>query len=156
MKVLFIGGTGNISRSVSLACIERGIELHLLTRGTRHVDIPGARMVRGDINKPGDLTSLLDGTRWDSVVDWIAYTVGDIERDIALFRGRTDQYIFISSASAYQKPPLHPVITESTPLCNPFWEYSRNKIACEERLNRAYREGISRRRLCAHRIRMIQ
>jgi nucleoside-diphosphate-sugar epimerase len=141
MKVLFIGGTGNISRSVSLACIERGIELYLLTRGTRHVDIPGARMIRGDINRPGDLTSLLDGTRWDSVVDWIAYTVGDIERDIALFRGRTDQYVFISSASAYQKPPLHPVITESTPLCNPFWEYSRNKIACEERLNRAYREG---------------
>jgi nucleoside-diphosphate-sugar epimerase len=140
MKVLFIGGTGNISRSVSLACIDRGIDLHLLTRGTQPVDIPGASMVRGDINKPGDIKSFLEGNRWDSIVDWIAYTPGDVERDIALFRGKTDQFIFISSASAYQKPPVHPVITESTPLCNPFWEYSRNKIACEERLNRAYRE----------------
>jgi nucleoside-diphosphate-sugar epimerase len=74
------------------------------------------------------------------VVDWIAYTTEDINRDIGLFREKTDQFIFISSASAYQKPPVHPVITESTPLCNPFWEYSRNKIACEELLNRAYRD----------------
>ena len=140
MKVLFIGGTGNISRSVSLACIEHGIDLHLLTRGTRHVDIPGASVVRGDIHRPDDIRSLLEGSRWDSVVDWIAYTEADIERDIRLFREETDQFIFISSASAYQKPPVHPIITESTPLCNPFWEYSRNKIACEERLNRAYRD----------------
>jgi len=140
MRVLFIGGTGNISRSVSLACIERGIDLHLLRRGTRHVDIPGAILVRGDINRPDDIRSLLEGSRWDSVVDWIAYTEEDIERDIGVFRGKTDQFIFISSASAYQKPPVHPIVTESTPLCNPFWEYSRNKIACEERLNRAYRD----------------
>jgi len=142
MKVLFIGGTGNISTSVSMACLERGIELHLLTRGTRRVDIPGAHVIRGDVNNPGDQASLLSAGRWDSVVDWIAYTTGDIERDINLFRGRADQYVFISSASVYQKPPVHPVITESTPLCNPFWEYSRNKIACEERLNRAYREEV--------------
>jgi nucleoside-diphosphate-sugar epimerase len=140
VKVLFIGGTGNISRSVSLACIERGIDLHLLTRGMRHVDIPGARMIRGDVNNRGDMNALLGGSHWDSVVDWIAYTEGDIERDIGLFREKADQFIFISSASAYQKPPAHPVVTESTPLCNPFWEYSRNKIACEERLNRAYRD----------------
>jgi nucleoside-diphosphate-sugar epimerase len=140
VKVLFIGGTGNISRSVSLACIERGIDLHLLTRGTRDVHIPGAKVHRGDVNRPDEFQSLLNTNHWDSVVDWIAYVPEDIERDINLFRGRTDQFIFISSASAYQKPPAYPIITESTPLYNPFWEYSRNKIACEERLNRAYRD----------------
>jgi nucleoside-diphosphate-sugar epimerase len=86
------------------------------------------------------LISVLDGHRWYAVVDWIAFTADDIERDLRLFRERTKQYIFISSASAYEKPPSHPIITESTPLSNPFWEYSRNKSACEERLNRAYRE----------------
>jgi nucleoside-diphosphate-sugar epimerase len=83
---------------------------------------------------------LAGNERWDAVVDWRAYTVADVERGLALFRGKTGQYVFISSASAYQKPPVHPVITESTPLSNPYWEYSRNKIACEERLNRAYRD----------------
>lgn len=139
MKILFIGGTGNISSSVSKACVARGIELHLLNRGTRDTRIPGARVIRADINRPDDLVSLRE-QHWDSVVDWIAYSTEDIERDIRLFRGVTDQFVFISSASAYQKPPAHPLITESTPLSNPFWEYSRKKIACEERLNRAYRE----------------
>jgi nucleoside-diphosphate-sugar epimerase len=140
MKVLFIGGTGNISRSVSLACCDRGIDLFLLTRGMRQVDIPGATLVRGDIHHPETIGTGLKDQRWDAVVDWIAYTVEDVEREIALFRGRTRQFVFISSASAYQKPPLRPFITESTPLSNPFWEYSRQKIACEERLHRAYRE----------------
>jgi nucleoside-diphosphate-sugar epimerase len=79
-------------------------------------------------------------TKFDVIVDWVAYTENDIERDLALFRGRTAQYIFISSASVYQKPPAHYIITESTPLQNPHWDYSRNKIACEERLLRAFRE----------------
>ena len=140
MRILFIGGTGNISRSVSLACIERGIDLHLLTRGTRDVQIPGATVIRGDIHKPEALSSLLQRDPWDSVVEWIAFTKEDIERDIRLFKGKTSQFVFISSASVYQKPPVQPVITESTPLYNPFWEYSRNKIACEERLNQAYRD----------------
>jgi nucleoside-diphosphate-sugar epimerase len=140
VKVLFIGGTGNISSSVSLMCVERNIDLHLLTRGTRDVQIPGATVIRGDINRPEEFQSLLKPVQWDAVVDWIAYTTEDIERDVRLFQGRTDQFIFISSASVYQKPPVHPVITESTPLYNPFWEYSRNKIACEERLNQAYRD----------------
>jgi len=140
MKALFIGGTGNISRSVSLECVRRGFELSLLTRGSKQVEIPGATMIRGDIRAPEDLPAVLRERRWDVVVDWIAYTTDEVERDIALFRDRTEQYVFISSASAYQKPPVHPVITESTPLSNPFWEYSRNKIACEERLLRAYRE----------------
>ncbi len=141
MKVLFIGGTGNISTSVSRLCIERGIELFLLNRGRRGVDIRDATVLRGDISDQETLAPLLAGHRWDAVVDWIAFTESDVERDIALFRGSTEQYVFISSASAYQKPPVHPVITESTPLSNPFWEYSRNKITCEERLNREYREG---------------
>ena len=87
---------------------------------------------------------------FDVVVDWIAYTPQDIERDLELFRGRVGQFIFISSASAYQKPPDHYLITESTPLYNPFWDYSRNKIACEERLMQAYQRGrISRSPSCA-------
>lgn len=143
MKVLFIGGTGNISTSVSRLCVERGIDLSLLNRGLRKVDIPNAKTIKGDIAQPDSLKSTLQQHKWDAVVNWIAYTADQVERDIQLFRGKTNQYIFISSASAYQKPPSHPVITESTPLYNPFWEYSRNKIACEERLNQAYRaEGF--------------
>ncbi|HEY3236718.1 MAG TPA: NAD-dependent epimerase/dehydratase family protein, partial [Polyangiaceae bacterium] len=84
--------------------------------------------------------SALGSAQFDAVVDFIAFTPADIERRIELLGSRTRQYVFISSASVYQKPPAHPVITESTPLANPYWEYSRNKIACEERLLRAYRE----------------
>jgi nucleoside-diphosphate-sugar epimerase len=140
MKVLFIGGTGNISASVSRLCVERGIDLYILNRGVRTSSVPGATMLRGDISQGELLKSLLGKYTWDVVVDWIAYTVEDVERDLGLFQGRTGQYVFISSASVYQKPPSHPVITESTPLRNPYWEYSRNKIACEERLMRAYRD----------------
>jgi nucleoside-diphosphate-sugar epimerase len=140
MKALFLGGTGNISTSVSLACLSAGIDLVLLTRGNRSVNLPGTTSLHGDVHRPGDVDRLLRNERWDAVVDWIAYTPADIERDLSIFAGRTRQFIFISTASAYQKPPLHPIITESTPLSNPFWEYSRNKIACEERLNKAYRE----------------
>ncbi|HEX9005773.1 MAG TPA: SDR family oxidoreductase [Bacteroidota bacterium] len=140
MKVLFIGGTGNISTAVSRLCVARGIDLTLLNRGTRGPEIPGTKSLRGDIADPDRLAALLAGEQWDVVVDWIAFTVGDVERDLTLFRRATAQYIFISSASAYEKPPSRPVITESTPLVNPFWEYSRNKIACEERLLRAYTE----------------
>jgi nucleoside-diphosphate-sugar epimerase len=140
MKVLFIGGTGNISTSVSRLCIERGIDLYLFNRGMRKVDIPKAKTLQGDITQPNRVASVLEKHHWDVVVDWIAFRVEDIERDLHLFRHKTKQYVFISSASAYQKPPSHPVITESTPLSNPFWEYSRNKIACEERLNRSYRD----------------
>jgi nucleoside-diphosphate-sugar epimerase len=140
VKVLFIGGTGNISTSVSRLCVDRGIDLHLLNRGTRKVEIPKAKIISGDITQPEKLTTVLKGHQWDAVVDWIAFTEDDIERDLRLFRGKTKQLIFISSASAYQKPPSQPIITELTPLSNPFWQYSRDKIACEERLNRAFRE----------------
>ncbi|HEY9165769.1 MAG TPA: SDR family oxidoreductase [Candidatus Kryptonia bacterium] len=140
MKVLFIGGTGNISTSVSKLCVRRGMDLYILNRGQRKVKITGANVIKGDISNSAAVSRALKSHRWDSVVDWIAFTPDQVERDIELFRGKTNQYVFISSASAYQKPPTFPVITESTPLCNPYWEYSRNKIACEERLNRAYRE----------------
>jgi nucleoside-diphosphate-sugar epimerase len=140
LKVLFIGGTGNISTSVSKLCVSKGIDLYLLNRGTRGVDIPGTKLIKGDISKVDQMIPVLKDHKWDAVVNWIAFTEDQIERDINLFKGKTKQYIFISSASAYQKPATHPVITESTPLYNPFWEYSRNKIACEERLNRVYRE----------------
>lgn len=141
MKALFIGGTGIISSAVSQLAVERGWELHLFTRGQSQRPFPpNAHLIHGNIH---DLTSaraaLADHT-FDVVVDWIAFTPDQIERDLELFGGRTRQFIFISSASAYQKPIAHLPITESTPLHNPFWEYSRNKIACEERLVRAYRE----------------
>ena len=143
MKILFIGGTGNISTAVSRLAVSRGIELCLLNRGKRSPEIPGAKSLCADIQNTAEVSGLLGAQHWDVVVNWIAYSVADIERDLKLFRGKTGQYIFISSASAYQKPPACPVVTESTPLANPFWEYSRKKIACEERLNGAYRtEGF--------------
>jgi nucleoside-diphosphate-sugar epimerase len=141
MKALFIGGTGNISTSVSRRAVEKGIDLYLLNRGQHKVAIPGAKHILGDINQPAHVRETLRGQQFDTVVNWIAFTPDDVERDIELFTGKTEQYVFISSASAYQKPPTHPVITESTPLYNPFWEYSRNKIRCEERLEQAYRES---------------
>lgn len=140
MKVLFIGGTGNISVSLSRLCVERGIDLYLLNRGTTKVEIPGAKIIKGDISNVNEITFLLKDHTWDCVVNWIVFTEDEIERDINLFRNKTKQYIFISSASVYQKPPTHHIITESTPLYNPVWDYSQNKIACEERLIRAYRE----------------
>jgi nucleoside-diphosphate-sugar epimerase len=140
MKALFIGGTGNISTSVSRLAVEQGIDLYLLNRSETKKRIEGARNLIGNINDFNQTKRLLDGHRFDCVVNWIGFTTADVERDLALFEGRVDQYIFISSASCYQKPPVHPVITESTPLANPFWVYSQNKIACEDRLTTAYRE----------------
>ncbi len=143
MKVLFIGGTGNISSSVSRLCVERGIELYHLNRGTRGVKIEGVTTFTGDISDLRFVHRMIEDQTWDVVVNWIAFYPDEIERDIVLFRDKTKQYIFISSASAYQKPPSSPFITESTPLANPYWEYSQNKIACEDVLNWAYRnEGF--------------
>lgn len=139
MKVLFIGGTGNISTPSSRLVLEKGMELYLLNRGKSKVEIEGAKSIIGDINKPGDLSELKKH-EWDVVVNWIAFTPEDIERDIALFKGKTKQYVFISSASCYQTPLSYPVITESTPLCNNLWDYSQGKIKCEDRLLKAYRE----------------
>ncbi|MBZ5593429.1 MAG: SDR family oxidoreductase [Acidobacteriia bacterium] len=141
MRVLFIGGTGIISTACTRLAVERGIDLTLLTRGRRAADLPvGVKTLIADIDDAASAAQALSGASFDVVVDWIAFTPEHIERDLPLFRGRTRQYIFISSASAYQKPAAQYLITESTPLSNPYWEYSRDKIACEERLMRAYRE----------------
>jgi len=145
VKILFIGGTGNISSTITRQLVERGHEVHLLNRGktSKHPLPPGARVIAHDVHG-GSPPAALRGARYAAVVDWIAFTVADVERDLAWFGGGAEaatagQFVFISSASAYQKPPVHPVITESTPLANPYWEYSRNKIACEERLLAAHR-----------------
>jgi nucleoside-diphosphate-sugar epimerase len=140
MRVLFIGGTGFISTAASRMAISRGFELYLLNRGSRNTDTPGGHDLTADIRRPEDVRAALQGLDFDVVVDWIAYTADDIERDISLFRGRAKQYVFISSASAYQKPPDRYLISESTPLHNPFWGYARDKIACERRLMQAYRD----------------
>jgi nucleoside-diphosphate-sugar epimerase len=139
MKILFIGGTGTISSACAQLAVARGFELTLLNRG-RQPALPGARQIKADISDAAATASALGDHLWDVVVDYIAFTPADVEQRIELFRGRTAQFIFISSASAYQKPPAHFPITESTPMVNPFWDYSRNKIACEERLLRALRE----------------
>lgn len=136
MKVLFIGGTGNISTTVSRQAIAQGLDLYRLNRGLRDAVLAGSRDLTADINKPDEVRAVLSGLDFDIVVNWIAFTPDDIERDLKLFQGRVRQYIFISSASVYEKPGHFP-ITESTPLSNPYWDYARNKIACEERLLRA-------------------
>ena len=141
MKALFIGGSGVISSACSRLAVERGIDLVLLNRGHTARPIPeGAQIVRGDIRDRAAVERALGATTFDVVVNWINFTPDQVEADIELFRERTGQYIFISTASAYQKPLSGLPITESTPLHNPFWSYSRAKIACEERLVRAYRE----------------
>jgi len=140
LKVLFIGGTGVISSACSQLAVERGVDLYLLNRGMSARPAPaGATVLTGDISDPA-VVDVLGDYKWDAVVDWIAYTPDHVQRDIELFRGRTDQYVFISSASAYQTPAASLPVTESTLLDNPYWDYSRDKIACEEALVRAYRE----------------
>jgi nucleoside-diphosphate-sugar epimerase len=139
MKILFIGGTGNISMASSIRTLKKGMDLYLLTRGNR-VNLPkGAHLLKADINDVSKVKALLADYHFDAVVNWVAFKPDDIKRDFELFKDKTDQYIFISSASCYQKPLSHPVITESTPLANPFWLYSREKIACEDELLSLYR-----------------
>jgi nucleoside-diphosphate-sugar epimerase len=143
LRVLFVGGTGVISSGCAQLAVERGIELVVLNRGQSHkLDVPpGAAAVRGDIRTdPDGVAQLLHDRRFDAVVEWVAFTPDHIEQDLRIFAGRTRQFVFISSASAYQKPPSRYPITEDTALVNPRWQYSRDKIACEERLMRAYRE----------------
>ncbi len=142
MKVLFIGGTGVISSASAELAVTRGIDLTLLNRGkTSQRPAPqGAKVLIGDIRQPDSVREVLSGLTFDVVVNWLVYTPDQVASDLDLFRGRTAQYVFISSASAYHRPVLSLPITESTPLHNPYWAYSRDKIACEERLMRAYRD----------------
>ncbi|MCJ7730299.1 MAG: SDR family oxidoreductase [Sedimentisphaerales bacterium] len=142
MKGLFIGGTGIISSAVSKLAVEKGIDLYLFNRGQHREFVPkGARIIKGDIKDKSAFAKSLKGKNFDVVVDWLAYVPKDVEADIKIFKGNVGQYIFISSASAYQKPTTHWLITESTPLANPFWQYSRDKIACEDRLMAEYRDN---------------
>lgn len=135
-KVLFIGGTGTISSAITrLVATQPDWELTLLNRGTRN-DLPdNVKVIQADIHTD-DVASKLGEEVYDVVAEFIAFTPEHVERDFRLFSGRTRQYMFISSASAYQKPVARYLITEDTPLDNPYWQYSRNKQACEELLHR--------------------
>ena len=144
LKVLFIGGSGIISSACARAAVEGGdIDLYVLNRGqstTRPLP-PGVTELRGDIRSPGSVRETLGDRDFDSVVDWVAFTPEHVRADVDLFRGRTGQYVFISSASAYQTPVSRLPVTESTPLRNPYWQYSRDKIACEDLLVAEYRDS---------------
>ncbi|OWA35917.1 NAD-dependent dehydratase [Saccharibacillus sp. O16] len=141
MKALFIGGTGTISTEISKLLLEQGHELYLLNRGNRNEGLPdGAKILQADINDEAKVAELIRDLEFDVVAQFIAFVPEQVERDYRLFKGRTKQYIFISSASAYQTPLSDYRITEGTPLANPYWEYSRNKIACEDYLMKQYRE----------------
>ena len=142
MNVLFIGGTGKISSACTRDAVNRGIDLSLLNRGLTTRPVPeGVEVIRGDSRDKAGMSDLLRTRTFDVVVNWIAFTPEHVQNDIDLFQGRVKQYIFISSASVYQTPPASLPITESTPLCNPFWRYSQDKIACENLLISAYRES---------------
>jgi nucleoside-diphosphate-sugar epimerase len=142
LKVLFIGGTGIISSACVPLAVGRGMDVTVLNRGTttKRDLAPGVRSVQADIRDAASVRAALGDQTFDVVAEFVAFTPDHVQTDLDLFRGKTGQYLFISSASAYQKPVGRLPITESTPLANPYWEYSRNKIACEELLINAYRE----------------
>lgn len=141
MKILFIGGTGVISSSCSELCIEKGFDLFLLNRGISfRTPPPGTKLIHADISDIKSVDSALNNQSFDVIVDWIAFNEDDVKRDYELFRNRTKQYIFISSASAYQKPPQKLPITEEVPLINPYWKYSQAKIDCENYLISRFKE----------------
>ncbi|NOU72901.1 NAD-dependent epimerase/dehydratase family protein [Paenibacillus sp. LMG 31458] len=141
MRALFIGGTGTISSAITKQLLEKGCELYLLNRGTRNEDLPaGVNILKADINDEEQVAKLIENLEFDVVADFIAFEPSQVERDYRLFNGKTKQFMYISSASAYQTPLSDYRITEGTPLSNPYWEYSRNKIACEEYLMKQYRE----------------
>ena len=141
-KALFIGGTGTISTAITAQIAAEGAwDLTLLNRGNRNDKVPGnVDILQADINDEAAVEKLLGGTQWDCVCDFIGFVPAQVERDWRLFKGRTKQYMYISSASAYQKPAASPFITEGTPLVNPYWQYSRDKIACENFLMAKHRE----------------
>jgi nucleoside-diphosphate-sugar epimerase len=142
LRVLFIGGSGIISSACCRLAVQRGLDLYALNRGATQLrPLPAeVKILHGDIRDQASFRQALGDHEFDVVVNWIAFTPEHIKTDLELFRGRVGQYVFISSASAYQTPPSRVPVTESTPLNNPYWQYSRDKIACEDRLVRAYRE----------------
>lgn len=142
MKALFIGGTGTISSAITRQLADNPEwELWLINRGNRNAELPASvHTIIADINNEEEVARRLEGMHFDVVCDFIGFVVPQLERDYRLFRGKTRQFMYISSASAYQKPLSQPYITEGTPLCNPYWQYSRDKIACEDFLLKHYRE----------------
>ncbi|WP_020617245.1 SDR family oxidoreductase [Paenibacillus daejeonensis] len=141
MKALFIGGTGTISAAITRQLAEQGCELYVLNRGNRNTKLPeGVRTLEGDIKDEAQIASLIEDLSFDVVADFISFVPEHVERNYRLFKDKTKQFIFISSASAYQTPLSDYRITEGTPLSNPYWEYSRNKIACEDYLMKQYRD----------------
>jgi len=145
MRVLFIGGTGLISSACSPLVVERGHQLTLVNRGTSTVaDAPaGATVIHADARDAVALRAALAGQHFDAVVQWIGFTPDHVAADVTTFRGVTDQYVYISSASTYQKPPSHYLVREGvTPLDNPYWRYSQDKIACEQVLREAAADGF--------------
>lgn len=142
MKALFIGGTGTISSAITRQLAnDPEWELWLINRGNRNAELPASvRVIKADINDEAAVAAHIEGMQFDVVCDFIGFVTPQLERDYRLFKGKTRQFMYISSASAYQKPLSSPVITEGTPLANPYWQYSRDKIACENLLLKYYRE----------------
>ena len=137
-----IGGTGTISSAITRQLAESDNELWLLNRGSRKNEVPNnVKQIIADIDDEAEVLRQIGDTQFDAVCEFIGFLPSQVERDIRLFKGRTRQYVYISSASAYKKPAASHVITEGTTLANPYWEYSRNKIACEELLLKEYREN---------------
>jgi nucleoside-diphosphate-sugar epimerase len=139
MKVLFLGGTGKISTACVERALARGHQVGILTRGHRPAP-PGVAAIVGDRDDPAALRRAADG-RWDAVADFLAYTPAQVDMAVSAFAGRTGQYVFIGTAASYDKRAARLPITEDASLANPFWEYARLKIACEEAVRRAHREG---------------
>lgn len=142
MRILIIGGTGTISSAITRQLAASGHDLWLLNRGNRKNEVPtGVKQIICDINDEAEVLRQIGDTMFDAVCDFIGFLPSQVKRDIRLFKGRTRQYVYISSASAYNKPARSHIITEGTTLANPYWQYSRDKIACEELLMKEYREN---------------
>lgn len=143
MKILFIGGTGTISSAITRALVDKGEDIWLLNRGNRNDEFKGKvkELIVKDVNDENEVLNVLKDEKFDVVCDFIGFVKSQIERDYRIFAGRTKQYMYISSASAYDKPCRDYVITEGTSLSNPYWKYSRDKIECEEFLMKMYREN---------------
>ncbi|NYF17418.1 nucleoside-diphosphate-sugar epimerase [Microbacterium sp. AK009] len=140
-RILFLGGTGTISAACVRRAVARGDEVTVVNRGTGRRDLPPeVRTLRADLRDPEAVRAAIGPEEFDVVLQFLAFTPEHVQADLDLFEGRAGQYVFVSSASAYQKPPMRLPVTESTPLRNPFWQYSRDKIGCEDLLVAAYRE----------------
>lgn len=142
MKVLLIGGTGTISSAITKALIEKNEEVYLLNRGYRNDEFKGKvkEIIVKDVNDEEEVKKAIGDQKFDVVCEFIGFVKSQLERDVRLFEGKTKQFMYISSASAYNKPCRDYVITEGTSLANPYWQYSRDKIECEEFLMKMYRE----------------